>query len=315
MKSSEINYPILITFISVHCLTVFSLGCSPYLPHYLVWAAAMVFLRWLGFTCAAHRYFAHRVCRTSRVFQFVLGIWATLTMTRSPIRFASGHRHHHLYSDRKGDLHSPKQHGLFGSYIGWVINKRYHEDTLGRVGDLKRYPELIWLNRYYFVPNIILLWALFQYGGLPMFTYAGLLSVVITWHLAFSVTVLFHRVGSAAYQTGDDSKNSMVLALVTCGEGWHNNHHANARSCRLGHEWWQIDLGYIVFMALEALGLVWSINKSVGSAHLGIRSVVRESDLGSGRDYDGELLDRGTTISGVGELPPGFRLPAMMFIT
>ena len=194
-------------------------------------------------------------------------------MARSPIKFASGHRHHHLYSDRKNDLHCATHQGLFGAYIGWVVSNRYDEKKLGHVSDLERYPELVWLNRLYFLPNLALLYVLYVVGGETGLVYGGFMSIIITWHLAFAVTVLFHSVGTPAYETGDDSKNSFLLGVLMCGEGWHNNHHANARSCRLGHEWWQLDLGYGVFVIFEKLGLVWSLNKAVGPAHSGIRRI------------------------------------------
>jgi len=294
MKPNDVNFAVLITFIGVHLIAIYAVFKTPFSLGCLAIAAGMTFFRWLGFSCAVHRYFSHRVCRTSRWFQFLLGVWGTLTMARSPIRFASGHRHHHLYSDRKGDLHSPRHQGVIGAYIGWVVSKRYDESLLGHVRDLQRYPELVWLNRLYFLPNIVLLYALYAAGGAMALTYGGLVSIIITWHVAFSVTVLFHNVGRPTYETGDESKNSFLLGVLLCGEGWHNNHHANARSCRLGHEWWQLDIGYAVFVMFERLGLVWSLNKAVGPAHPGIRRVGEleaPAPQGEGRSFGTVSLD------------------------
>lgn len=273
MRLSEVNYGILGVFVAMHVIAGCALIRVPFSLELLVLAVAVTAVRWLGFSCAVHRYFSHRVCRTSRWFQFALGIWGTLTMARSPIKFASGHRHHHLYSDSPRDLHSPKHHGVLEAYVGWVISKRYDEARLGHVDDLKRYPELVWLNKLYFLPNLMLLAALYFGGGLDAFAYGGLLSIIFTWHLAFSVTVLFHKVGEPAYDTGDESKNSALLGILMLGEGWHNNHHANPRSARLGHEWWQLDLGYLIFVALEWLGLIWSLNRTTGPAHSGIKRI------------------------------------------
>lgn len=260
MKFQDISWPILVVFCGMHVLAV-SLALSvPFQMDYLYWAVGLWGFRWLGFTCAVHRYFSHRVCRTSRWFQFLLGVWGTLTMARSPIRFASGHRHHHLHSDSPRDLHSVSQHGFLRAYIGWAVSKHYHEDNLGRVRDLTRYPELVWLNRLYFVPNIMLLCALYWIGGIGLLTYGGVGSILLVWHTAFSVTVLFHRIGTADYDTGDESKNSWILGLVTFGEGWHNNHHANMSSAKLGHAWWQIDLGFLVLALFAKLGLIWDLN-------------------------------------------------------
>ena len=244
MILQDTNKGMLATFVLVHGLCAYLIVKTGFEFKYLLWTLALYCVRWMGFTCAVHRYFSHKVCRTSRWFQFILGVWGTLTMARSPIRFASGHRHHHLYSDREKDLHSFSRQGFLSSYIGWVLSKRYHEDNLGRVGDLKRYPELVFLNRFYFVPNLLLLYGLYAIGGLPALTYGGMLSIVMNWHVAFSVTILFHLVGKPDYETGDHSRNSFLLGLLTFGEGWHNNHHANMSSAKLGHEWWQIDFGY-----------------------------------------------------------------------
>ena len=161
MPIKDINVSILSTFIGVHLLTAFLLINTDFRPEYVFWLTGLYYFRWFGFTCAVHRYFSHKVCRTSRWFQFVFAIWGVMTMARSPIRFASGHRHHHIYSDSHRDLHSFSKQGLFMSYIGWVISKRYHEDNFGHVADLQRYPELVYLNRWYFVPNLILLYFLY----------------------------------------------------------------------------------------------------------------------------------------------------------
>lgn len=262
MKLDDINFAILGCFIFVHAVTAWLLLITPYSASALYWLGFMYCFRWLAFTCAVHRYFAHRVCRTSRAFQFVLGVWATLTMARSPIRFASGHRHHHIHSDRQRDLHSPHQKGLLWAYIGWAISKSYDEKRLGHVGDLLRYPEIVLLNKYYFVPNVMLLALLYLCGGMTALTYGGFLSIVLTWHVAFAVTVLFHEVGTQRYETFDQSRNSFVLNLFTFGEGWHNNHHANMQSARLGHAWWEFDPGYLIFRVFERLGLVWDLNTS-----------------------------------------------------
>ena len=279
MKLRETNVSILSVFIAVHVITAYAITQVSFDASYLVLAAGVTLFRWLGFSCAVHRYFSHRVCRTSRWFQLMLAIWGTLTMARSPIKFASGHRHHHLYSDRSGDLHSPKQHGVLQAYIGWVVSKRYDESKLGHVEDLKRYPELVVLNKLYFLPNLAFLYGLYLVGGLSAVVYGGLLSIILTWHIAFAATVLFHIAGSPAYDTGDDSKNCIVLGILTCGEGWHNNHHANPRSARLGHEWWQFDLGYWVLVAFEKLGLIWSLNRAVGPAHSGITTIAKGASI------------------------------------
>ena len=134
MRLKDINFSILSTFILVHLITFGMMLEVKFQVTYLWWFAALYCLRWLGFTCAVHRYFSHKVCQTSRTFQFLLAVWGTLTMARAPIRFASGHRHHHTFSDTPRDLHSVRSQGVLFAYLGWVIHKDYHEDVLGRVG-------------------------------------------------------------------------------------------------------------------------------------------------------------------------------------
>ena len=292
MKPHDIDCSILFTFLVVHLVALVAVFQTRFDIEGAALTVGMVFFRWLGFSCAAHRYFSHRVCRTSRWFQFILGIWGTLTMARSPIKFASGHRHHHLHSDRQGDLHSVHHQGVMGAYLGWVVSKRYSETRLGHVQDLLRYPELVWLNRLYFLPNLALLYVLYVVGGQVALTYGGLVSIIIMWHTAFTVTVLFHCVGKPAYETGDSSKNSFILGVLMCGEGWHNNHHANARSARLGHEWWQIDIGYTVFFLLEKMGLVWNLNTAVGPAHAGIGRVEVTSQPTPWQEWRSSLTER-----------------------
>jgi stearoyl-CoA desaturase (delta-9 desaturase) len=155
-----------------------------------------------------------------------------------------------------------------------VISNTYHEKVLGRVGDLVRFPELVWLNQFYVLPNIAFLVLLYMGAGKVALVYGGLASIVVTWHLAFSVTVLFHRTGEGTYETYDDSKNSFLLGLLTFGEGWHNNHHANMSSARIGHEPWQVDLGYLVLAAFQRVGLVWDLNSSVGARTRGVSNKI-----------------------------------------
>lgn len=261
MEWKQINIRILLIFIIVHAITLYCLLSVTFHIEYLYYAIGMYFFRWAAFTCCLHRYFSHRVCKTSRSFQFLLGLWGTFSMIRGPLTFASGHRLHHKYSDTPNDLHSIHRHHPLYAYLGWVINKGYNENKIGLVNDLKKYPELYYLNKYYYIPNLLLLYALYNSGGLAIMTWAGLVSILMTWHMAFSMTILFHKWGVQDYKTNDQSRNSFFLNLFTLGEGWHNNHHYNMSSASMGHKWWQIDPGYWVFWCLEKLGLVWQLKK------------------------------------------------------
>lgn len=261
MSKAGLNYQVLITLVGIHLATIWGLVNANFSIPLLLVAIIGFYLRWLAFTCVVHRYFSHKVFKTSRFIQFLLAIWGTLTLVRSPIRFASGHRHHHLYSDTNKDLHSIRISGFFRSYIGWVIDNSYHEDTIGLVADLKKYPELVWLNKLYFLPTLLLLSFLYFYFGLDALVYMGLLPAVFTWHVAFAVTVLFHSVGEKTHETNDESRNSDVLGILLLGEGWHNNHHADMSCARLGLNKGNLDLGFQFLVLLEALGLIRSLRR------------------------------------------------------
>jgi len=259
---AQVNKRILVIFILVHLITLYLVLTVPFKVEYLYFAIGMFYLRWAVLSCFFHRYFAHRVCKTSRFFQFLMGLFGTLSMVRGPLTFASGHRLHHHKADTEGDLHSIHQQSVFYSYLGWVINKGYDENTIGRINDLKKYPELCYLTRFYYTPNLILLYVIYHFFGLGVMTWAGLVSIIFNWHIAFSTTILFHVVGGRDYDTKDKSRNSFLLNLLTLGEGWHNNHHHNMSSARIGHKWWQIDPGFWLFWVFEKLGLVWKLNKT-----------------------------------------------------
>lgn len=262
LTCAQINKKIFTIFILVHVVTLYLIFNLPFKIEYIYMAIGMFYFRWAMLSFCFHRFFSHRVCKTSRILQFILGLIGTLSMVRGPITFAAGHRLHHREADTERDIHSIHQQSVFYAYLGWVINKDYDERIIGGIHDLNKYPELRYLTKFYYVPNIILLYAMFYFWGLGVMAWAGLVSILINWHVAFSTTILFHYIGNRDYDTNDKSRNSFLLNLLTLGEGWHNNHHYNMHSARLGHKWWQIDPGFWFFWLLEKTGLIWSLNKT-----------------------------------------------------
>jgi stearoyl-CoA desaturase (Delta-9 desaturase) len=228
---------------------------------YLPWIIALYFLKFFGFTGINHRYFSHRSYKTSRLFQVILALWANTTLMRGPLRFASGHRYHHRHSDTEKDLHSPI-HGFLHCYLWWYLSEAYHEEKLRLIDDLKKYPELKFLNTVYFLPWIIHLLILYLIGGTGLMVWAGLLTTLLVWHVAFSNVYFFHAWGSQPYKTGDQSRNNPYLAIITMGESWHNNHHHNMHSANIGHNKNQIDLGYLFILLMEKIGLIWDVKKN-----------------------------------------------------
>ncbi|HSB19079.1 MAG TPA: acyl-CoA desaturase, partial [Anaeromyxobacteraceae bacterium] len=192
-------------------------------------------------TAGFHRYFSHRAFRTSRPFQLLLALGAAGTVQRGVLWWAGHHRDHHRNSDGPGDVHSPSM-GWLWSHMGWFLCRRHHATRLARVRDLARFPELRWLDRFHGIPPLLLGLAALAAGGWRLAVGGYLLGVVLLHHATFCINSLSHLWGTRPYPTGDRSRNNALLALITFGEGWHNNHHHCPGSARQGFHWWQADL-------------------------------------------------------------------------
>jgi stearoyl-CoA desaturase (delta-9 desaturase) len=222
-------------------------------------AAAALYLVRVWFVAAGyHCYFSHRAFTTSRAFQLVLAIGAQTSAQGSALRWASAHREHHAHADEAGDLHSPRQRSLWYAHIGWLLRTGYVERSRPR-GALLRYPELVWLDRYQYVPPLALAAALTIAFGWPGLFIGYGLSTVAVYHATFAVNSLAHRFGSQPYATGDDSRNNWFVALIMLGGGWHNNHHRYPRSARQGLRWWEVDPTYLGLRVLRQLRVVSAI--------------------------------------------------------
>ncbi len=225
-------------------------------------------LRMWAVTAGYHRYFAHRAYKTSRAFQLVLAVLGCTSMQNGPIWWASVHRRHHKHADGPGDPHSPVKHGFRYGHVGWVfdLSKPPPRDDETAVPDLKRFPELLWLDRHDWVPlaTYAVLYAVI--GGMPGFIWGFVVSTLAVFHATMLINSLAHVWGSRRYATNDDSRNSAPLALLTFGEGWHNNHHHYMSSARQGFFWWEIDLTYYTLRVLAWLGIVWDVREPPASA-------------------------------------------------
>jgi stearoyl-CoA desaturase (delta-9 desaturase) len=257
-EHDDIIYPSAIPFILVH------LGCFAALWTGVTWQALAicVTLYWLRiFVIGAgyHRYFSHRSYTTSRAFQFVLALMCQTTAQKSVIWWASKHRHHHLHSDTEHDVHSPRHHGFIYSHLGWIFARKHTDPDFAKVADLTRYPELMWLHKVEVLPAVVLAGLCYLAAGWSGLVVGFLWSTVLVYHGTFCINSLAHVSGSKRYVTGDDSRNNFLLAIVTMGEGWHNNHHAYQSSVRQGFKWWEIDPTYYLLCALSWIGLVWDL--------------------------------------------------------
>lgn len=220
---------------------------------------ALYVIRMFGITGGYHRYFAHRSYRTSRFFQFVLALIGCCALQKGPLWWAAHHRQHHQHSDQETDVHSPERRGFWWSHIGWFLGNRYDETELHLIKDLAGYRELRWLDANCLAPGLLLGIASYYIAGWPGLFCGFFISSVLLYHGTFAINSLCHIFGRARYDTGDASRNSFLLALITLGEGWHNNHHHYSTSTRMGFFWWEIDVTYYVLKALAVVGIVWEL--------------------------------------------------------
>jgi stearoyl-CoA desaturase (Delta-9 desaturase) len=220
------------------------------------WLLGSYAVRMFAITAGYHRYFAHRTYKTSRVFQFVLAVVAMSSAQRGPLWWATHHRRHHKFSDEPEDVHSPVQRGFWWSHAGWLLGSRHSATDFERVKDFAKYPELRWLNNNDMLIAVAWGFVLYFIGGTTALFWGHFVSLVLAWHVTFTINSLAHVWGSRRYATGDHSRNNVLLALLTFGEAWHNNHHHYQRSARQGFYWWEIDLTYYGLKLLEVLHIV-----------------------------------------------------------
>jgi stearoyl-CoA desaturase (delta-9 desaturase) len=260
-----------IPFIILHlgCLGLIWVGWSPVA---VAVAVALYFIRMFAVTALYHRYFCHRAFKTSRAVQFLFGLLGLTAVQRGPLWWASVHRHHHAHSDEDHDAHSPVKKGFFWSHVGWLTSSRNFPTDYSRVKDLAKFPELIFLNRFDLIGPLFLAGGMYALGagleawmpslgtsGPQMLVWGFFVSTVFLFHATCAVNSFAHTLGSKRYETGDESRNSFILALLTLGEGWHNNHHHYQASARQGFFWWEIDISYYVLKALSVFGIVWDL--------------------------------------------------------
>ena len=267
---SGIDWLRVLPFIALHvaCLAVIWVGTS--------WTAVVValglyVLRMFAITGFYHRYFSHRAFRTSRAAQFVFAVLGASAVQRGPLWWAAHHRDHHKHADTERDPHTPRR-GFWWSHMGWFLSRAGFHPDMSVVKDLQRYPELRWLDRYDIVVPSLLAASLFALGawlqhaapglhtsGAQLVVWGFCISTVMVFHVTVTINSLAHRYGTRRYDTRDDSRNNFWLALLTFGEGWHNNHHHFPGAARQGFRWWEIDLTFYGLRLLAACGLIWDL--------------------------------------------------------
>jgi stearoyl-CoA desaturase (Delta-9 desaturase) len=251
------------------CLAVIWVGIS--------WTAVIAALvayavRMFAITGLYHRYFSHRAFKTSRLGQFLFGVLGASAVQRGPIWWAAHHRHHHAHSDQEGDIHSPKQVGFWKAHMGWFLTHRGFAPDMKYVKDLLKFRELRWLDRFDIAVPTLLGVGMFLLGvllektapqlgtnGWQMLVWGFFISTVLCYHGTYTINSLSHVFGKQRYRTGDTSRNNWLLALITLGEGWHNNHHFYPNAARQGFYWWEIDISYYVLKVMSWFGIIWDL--------------------------------------------------------
>jgi sn-1 stearoyl-lipid 9-desaturase len=248
-------------------LSIFHLGAVGAL-FVFTWQALFVsiFLCWvtmsLGIGVGYHRLLTHRGYKTPKAVEYFLTMCGVLAFEGGPISWVTTHRIHHAHTDAEGDPHSPRDGGWW-AHVGWILQgtAQQHEKAV-----LARYaPDLVkdrfyrWLDRLFWLPIIILAIALFAFGGWSYLLWAVCFRVAFGLHATWLVNSATHLWGTRRFETNDDSRNSLWVALLSFGEGWHNNHHAHPTAARHGLAWYEIDMNWWSIRTLQLLGLASSI--------------------------------------------------------
>lgn len=250
-----VNWIRVIPFLLIHvgCLAVFFVGIS---KTSIIVAVSLYFVRMLGITAFYHRYFSHRAFKTTRVWQFIFALIGASAAQRGPLWWASHHRHHHLYSDKKEDKHSPHHQGFWWSHMLRFMSSSNFKADYNKVHDLRQYQELVYLDRFDMLIPVLLIISLYFLGGIELVVWGFFISTVCVFHSTFSINSLAHKFGTKRYNNADESRNNFWLAIITLGEGWHNNHHHFPGSCKQGFYWWEVDITYYFLKLLAILGII-----------------------------------------------------------
>ena len=267
-------------FIILHlgCLGVLWTGWSPVA---VLVCALLYVVRMFFVTGIYHRYFCHKAYKVSRPVQFLFALLGLLSVQRGALWWAATHRHHHAHSDEEIDVPSPRHKGFLGAHIGSMTSSRNFPTDYRLIPDLAKYPELVFLNRFDLIGPLLM--AILTYGlgtllamyspglhtsGAQMLVWGGFISTVLLFHGTCCINSMAHVWGKPRYDTGDDSRNSLLLALITLGEGWHNNHHRYQSAARQGFYWWEIDPTYYTLRLLALLGIISDLKRVPEGAYV-----------------------------------------------
>jgi stearoyl-CoA desaturase (delta-9 desaturase) len=215
----------------------------------------------LGITAGFHRYFSHHSFKTTRWFQFLLAVAGCTALQKGPLWWVIHHRLHHKHSDTPDDPHSPVVEGFWHGHIGWLFTQDLMRPDARLVHDLTKYRELVWLDRLWMLPGLLMAAACFAVLGWNGLIYGYCLSTVLIFQVTFAVNSIGHLFGRRRFETGEGSRNNLVLGYLAMGDGWHNNHHRAPYSARHGFAWYELDMTYQFIRLLVLLRLAWDVKE------------------------------------------------------
>lgn len=267
-RSEKIDWIRIVPFLALHlgCLGVFWVGFS---TTALVTAIALYAIRIFAIGGFYHRFFSHKTFETNRFWQFIFGVLGATSLQRGPLWWAAHHREHHISSDTPKDPHSPLFKGFLWSHMGWFLSRKHFATDETRIKDFNKFPELRLIDRFDVLVPLFLALFLFGLGetinyfnpaantsGMQLFIWGFCISTIAVFHVTASINSVSHKIGSRRYNTKDQSRNNFWLALLTFGEGWHNNHHHYPACANQGFFWWEIDLTFYTLKLLEKLKII-----------------------------------------------------------
>jgi len=260
-NGQKVNWVTTLILVGLHAGALAAFFFFSWKAFFVALALHWVAVGW-GISLGYHRLHTHQSYQCPRWLEYFFAICGTMTLEGGPMFWVGTHRVHHAKSDMPGDPHSPRE-GTFWSHMGWIVfgetNHNNSQFMAKHAPDLARHKFYWWLNTYHWIPVVATGVALFAFGGWPMFLWGFCLRIVYGLHCTWLINSATHIFGKRRFDTADDSRNSFILAVLTFGEGWHNNHHAHQTSARHGMRWHELDISWITLKLLKSVGLVWGI--------------------------------------------------------
>ena len=257
-KSERINWHTIFFVTVFHAMAawaLFNFSWQNLAAALIVWWVAASWGVGIGY----HRLLTHKGFKAPKWLEYFMSVCGTMALQSGPLSWVTTHRVHHAFTETDKDPHSPRN-GTYWAHIGWIFKgtaQNQTEATMNRyTPDMTKDRFHVILNKYYYVTIIALGAVLFAIGGWSMVLWGVFLRVAVSWHFTWLVNSVTHLWGSRRFETRDDSRNNGLVALVTFGEGWHNNHHAHPRSARHGLTWREFDVNWMQLRVLEKLGVI-----------------------------------------------------------